>query len=314
MARNVGAHVWEHGSGPCREDRHQAGVGWKGEDQAPVSEIQLQPRVRDPAPVREVPAGERGLLLVHRRPDGASETGIAPVGADGHRRMLGHQRPAGGFPAPNPDDPLTVADVVLHREPGAKVRPGLDCRVEQDLVDRAPARAVSERRAVHHDVPVAQGKVAVVADDRGDRRRARRRHSVQQPPALQPRGPATMQEMAVGEIAGEGRPIHQKDPVTSPGEEHRGGGAGAPRADDDGVVHESGLHSLAANGATVAPDRVAENRDPSGHLTREAGVRRAGTGRWVRRRAGHRTRGAALGQLAAHLEADAAIPAGDERD
>jgi hypothetical protein len=54
---------------------------------------------------------------------------------------------------------------VLDREPRPEIRSRFHRRVDQDLVHRAAARPVAERRTVYQHVTVTQREIAVVGGD-----------------------------------------------------------------------------------------------------------------------------------------------------
>jgi hypothetical protein len=73
------------GKGRADEDGEQLVFSLEREDDAALlgTDIQLELFARDVAPVRKVVAENRRNVVVHRRADGARETGVASVGADG---------------------------------------------------------------------------------------------------------------------------------------------------------------------------------------------------------------------------------------
>jgi hypothetical protein len=70
-----------------------------------------------------------------------------------------------------------------------------------------------------------------------DRWAAGGRDLVEQAPPLEERDAGWADEMEPHDVAREGGAIDQQDAVPFARQQHGGGSAGAPRADDNGIVH-----------------------------------------------------------------------------
>jgi hypothetical protein len=131
---------------------------------------------------------------------------------------------------------IVVEQDVLHGELLPGFDTGVGGGVHQDLVEHAAPRGVGGGGAVDRAGRAGDGERTEVERVGVDRRTACRQNVVEQPPAPQRGDARRVDDVGGDRIARERRPVDQQDPMALPGEQHGGAGAGAARADDDGVV------------------------------------------------------------------------------
>ena len=198
--------------------------------------VDLSPGQLHPRPVRVVRGRERRLDVVGGGRHGLGDGGVAPVGADDEPRALGHGG-AAARAAADAHHAIAVEHERIEGEALAHLGAGSPRSVDEELVEQRAPRAVDRARALELRKAPAQDDRPGIEAHRGRRRRARREHPIEDPPAPQPRDAGHLDLVGGERVARELGAIDGEDLQAAAREEQCRRGAGDAGPDHDDVVH-----------------------------------------------------------------------------
>jgi len=149
--------------------------------------------------------------------------------------VLRHQA-ACPIPAANAGHPISFGEVFFGREALAHLGPCLDGGVEENLVECAPARAITGGDTVKHQLAAHHTEIPGIKGNRRRGRAAGGDDAVEQAPVAQASRALPTDEVAMRDVARKCGPIQQQDLVALSREQHCRRRSRAPRADHDDIV------------------------------------------------------------------------------
>src|SRR5215469_9477636 len=216
LAFDIGFHRTKFVDGPTNEDCEQIVVGEKAEDRTVFSHVPLKSFRRHAAPVGEIPAGQRGSLLVGGSAHSTREGRILAICPNGHKRVFCAAGTLTVIPAANAPNAITVPQTVLHQEIRAELDTSFDRGFYQHLIKLSTSRGISPSHVSHPNVPSDQRKIPEVREMCGEWRAIRCNHLLQKSPVGEPLWTVPMYEVSPAHITGNNASVEKKHPVSVP--------------------------------------------------------------------------------------------------
>ncbi len=220
--------------GDADEDAVLAGIGRDRSRRRPWREEPAIAVVREPREIAEEHRGRVAPLVIGARTDHFGDRRADAVGTDDHA-------------CPNLDlalwpgedgarDPAVgSADQIDQAVTPQKHGPGRLRRIGEDRIQHRPPRCIEGVYAAFGLERNGHVDAGIVEFDPAHRLRARGRDRIEQSPALELRHRAAHQRVRRERVVAAPAAVDDQDPSALPGQEHRRGGAGAARADNDCV-------------------------------------------------------------------------------